>query len=138
MITNLFSESSLALLVALSPALYALTAVMSWFQPGSQPTRVISMSKVAAVMGIVMAAIAAIMVYEGRLLISQSVDYQGLGISLRLDALSILIFAMINLIALWYCGSATITSMAPSDTACLSGGWQPPLRQFSFWSFREI
>jgi NAD(P)H-quinone oxidoreductase subunit 5 len=89
----------MVMLAALAPALYALTAVVSWFQPGSQPLKVIAAGKVAASMGIVLAALSALFVYDANVLVSQSLEFQGMGISLRLDALSVLIFSMINLIA---------------------------------------
>lgn len=99
MIFHTFSEHSLVLIAALSPALYALAATFSWFQPGMQPRRVIAASKVASIAGLLLAAVSAYLVYDAQLLSSRSFDYMGLGISLRLDPLSVLVFAMINLIA---------------------------------------
>lgn len=99
MIQNLLIEHGPFLAALLSPALFAIAAMISWFQPGGRPRGVIIASKVAAVIGIIAAAACGWWVYHGQLLVSPGIDYKGMGISLRLDALSVLIFSMINLIA---------------------------------------
>lgn len=96
---KLLNDHLFVLIAVLSPVLFTLTAIVSWFQPGIKPGRVIAASKLAAVMGVLAAAGCGWFVYNEKLLLSPTLEFLGIGVSLRLDALSVLIFAMINLIA---------------------------------------
>ena len=93
------SENLLPLLVMLSPLLFVITAVVSWFQPGRQPSGVIISSMIASVSSIFLAAFCGFLVSEFGLLESKTMGLNGFGFSIRLDSLSALIFAMINLIS---------------------------------------
>ncbi len=92
------SENLIILIVVLSPVLFTLTAIASRFQPGIRPKELINISKIVSLMGIILALIGAGIVYQNGLLESSTIGYSNLGLSIRLDALSILIFTMINLI----------------------------------------
>lgn len=98
--TAALTQLNTAVLIAgAAPLLFAVGAVASWFQPGRRPLRVIAVSKAAAVAGLISAAVCAFAVFQSGPLTGASFTYAGLGFSLRLDALSVLMFAMINLIA---------------------------------------
>jgi NAD(P)H-quinone oxidoreductase subunit 5 len=85
--------------VLLSPILFTGIAILSWFMRGLRPKKLILISKISIYLGMFIALFSASMVYQFGLLESKSIDFNGLGISIRLDALSVLIFTMINLIS---------------------------------------
>lgn len=84
--------------VFLSPFLFALIAILSWFMSGIRPKKLIWVSKISIYVSILIAIFSALMVYQYGLLESKSLAIQEIGLSIRLDALSVLIFTMINLI----------------------------------------
>lgn len=98
--TEAMTQFHTAILIAgAAPLLFAVGAVASWFQPGRRPLRVIALSRAAAAAGLISASVGAFAVFQSGPLTGANFTYMGLGISLRLDALSVLMFAMINLIA---------------------------------------
>ncbi|MCA1752470.1 MAG: hypothetical protein LC670_11915 [Flavobacteriales bacterium] len=99
MMTSFTHLEAALLIAAAAPILCAVTAVASWFQPGMRPAGVIGLSKVAGIAGIASAALCAYLIIDHGPLLSEGLTYANLGFSLRLDALSVLIFSMINLIA---------------------------------------
>ncbi len=92
------SENLLALLALVSPAVFAATAVSSWFQPGARPGFVKKMSITATLISILIAAISGFLVVKFGLLQSSLLGINEFGWSLRLDALSTLMLAMIALL----------------------------------------
>lgn len=85
--------------VFLSPFLFALIAILSWFMSGIRPKKLIWVSKISIYVSILIAIFSALIVYQYGLLESKSLAIQEIGLSIRLDALSVLIFTMINLIS---------------------------------------
>jgi NAD(P)H-quinone oxidoreductase subunit 5 len=86
-------------LILLSPLFFTSIAVLSWFMKGLRPKKLIILSKFSIYLGIVIALVSCYFVYQFGLLESKSLAYNGVGISIRLDALSLLIFTMISLIS---------------------------------------
>ncbi len=91
-------ENLLTILICLSPALFAATAVLSWFNKGKRPKSVIGAAKVASIISIPISLISVFFVFQSGVFEIIAFETRGLGISLRLDPLSTVIFAMINLI----------------------------------------
>ncbi|HET8861421.1 proton-conducting transporter membrane subunit [Marivirga sp.] len=89
----------LILSVLISPLFFATVAISSWFLPGFRPYKLIVLSKISITLALIMALVSCGIVYQFGLLESKSLDYNNIGFSLRLDALSVLIFSMINLIS---------------------------------------
>lgn len=93
------SENLISLLALLSPAFFALTALVSWFQPASKPKPILLLSKVSALIGLLVAGLSGIYVAKHGLTESALLGVSGLGLSIRLDAVSVLILGMIALLA---------------------------------------
>ena len=87
------------LLVLLAPAAFALTAVSSWFQPGLRPVAVKNMSRLASLITLVVAVAGGIFLYKSGPQQAGISGFAGLGFSIRLDALSMLMLGMIALLA---------------------------------------
>jgi NAD(P)H-quinone oxidoreductase subunit 5 len=85
--------------VLLSPLLFIFIAILSWFMRGLRPKKLIIMSKISIYLGVLVALFSCAIVYQFGIWESNSIAYNGLGLSIRLDALSVLIFTMINLIS---------------------------------------
>ncbi|SMG40335.1 NAD(P)H-quinone oxidoreductase subunit 5 [Marivirga sericea] len=94
MTTDLFTIS-----VLVSPLLFVVIAILSWFIRGLRPHNLIRVSRISSYLAIIVALISVVIVYQFGLLESQSYDFNNLGFSIRLDSLSVLIFSMINLIS---------------------------------------
>ncbi|WP_162343312.1 proton-conducting transporter transmembrane domain-containing protein [Cyclobacterium salsum] len=92
------SENFLTLLATLSPAVFVATAVASWFQPGCKPKQIIAISKTATIVSILVVVLSSIYVTKQGLLESGLLGISGIGFSIRLDALSILMLGMIALL----------------------------------------
>ncbi len=92
------SEPILSLLAVLSPLLFAGAAFASRFQPGRQTRRIIQLTVAASMFSIVIAAVCGILVYSYGLLESDLLGVNGLGLSVRLDPLSVLMSGMIALL----------------------------------------
>lgn len=94
----MISQNLLALIVILSPAAFAITALVSWFQPGMRPKMVKRMCMASTVISIAIALICGILVMNQGLLQTDLIGFNNLGFSLRIDALSIMMLAMIALL----------------------------------------
>ncbi|MDN3687308.1 proton-conducting transporter transmembrane domain-containing protein [Cyclobacterium jeungdonense] len=92
------TENFLTLLATLSPAVFVATAVASWFQPGCKPKQIIAISKTATIVSILVVVLSSIYVTKHGLLESGLLGISGIGFSIRLDALSILMLGMIALL----------------------------------------
>lgn len=92
------STSLLITLALLSPFSFMLTAILSWVQPGMRPSWVKRMSLIASILAIPLAAVLAYAVYTQGIIESQLLGMAGLGLSVRLDALSALMVGMIALL----------------------------------------
>ncbi|MBL6448243.1 NADH/ubiquinone/plastoquinone (complex i) [Fulvivirga sp. 29W222] len=87
-----------AFITVLSPAIFAATALVSRFQPGIRPAIVKRMSVVSTVTSILIAIVCGIAVANNGILQTKLVGFNGLGFSLRLDALSVAMLIMIALL----------------------------------------
>jgi len=92
------NQNYLAFLALLSPAVFVLTAVISWFQPGLRPFLVKKMATASTLLGVIIAAVSGFFVFNYGLLETPLVGIEQLGLSIRLDVLSVLMLAMIALI----------------------------------------
>ena len=92
------SENIIILLVLLSPAAFIATAVASWFQSGLRPVLVKKMSLLSVVLSIAVAGLSSYFVVQYGLIESSLIGFQDIGLSIRLDALSILMLGMISLL----------------------------------------
>ncbi|HSF54261.1 MAG TPA: proton-conducting transporter membrane subunit, partial [Algoriphagus sp.] len=92
------NQNFLAFLVLLSPLVFVLTAIISWFQPGIHPKLVKKVATASTVLSILIAAISGFFVSNYGSLESPLIGFDQLGLSIRLDALSILMLMMIALI----------------------------------------
>ncbi len=90
---------SLALaFVLLLPAGYALVAIMSWFQAGIKPQRVILLSQLFSLTSLLIAGVCSFYVAKYGLLEFMLIGIEGVGLSIRLDPLSLLLLVMIVLL----------------------------------------
>ncbi len=88
----------LSLLTIASPLFFAVTALTSWFEQGLRPTLVKKMAVASTWISILVAAMSGFFVFEYGVLETTLIGIEGLGLSLRLDSVSILMFSMIALI----------------------------------------
>jgi NAD(P)H-quinone oxidoreductase subunit 5 len=93
------NQNFLALIALLSPLLFAATAICSWFQPGLRPKMVKSLGIISAAVSIIIATVSGFLVVENGLLETAFIGFKNIGLSLRLDAVSIIMFAMIALLS---------------------------------------
>jgi NAD(P)H-quinone oxidoreductase subunit 5 len=91
-------ENLLLLLLASSPLAFLLSAIASWFQPGLRPRGIIQISRIASILGIIVALVLSLFLLEQELFESPLLGYAELGVSLRLDALSGIMLVMISLL----------------------------------------
>ncbi len=92
------SLNLLALIALLSPIVFILTAIGSWFQRGIRPILVKKMASTATILSIMIAAISGFFVINYGHLETSLLGFEQLGLSLRIDALSILMLTMIALL----------------------------------------
>ncbi len=86
-------------LVLLAPLLFFITAFISRFQWGMKPRTTILFSKISALIGLVVVSTMCIYGAKYGLIESGFLGFKGLGLSIRLDPLSLLIMEMIALLA---------------------------------------
>lgn len=92
------SENLLTLIALISPFVFVATAVASWFQPGCKPKQIIAISKTATIVSVLVVVLSSVYVTKHGLLESGLLGIGGIGFSIRLDALSILMLGMIALL----------------------------------------
>ncbi|TRX58863.1 NADH/ubiquinone/plastoquinone (complex i) [Fulvivirga sp. M361] len=88
-----------AVIALISPLAFIITAIASWFQPGMRPYLIRQLVTVSSATGIITSGICGYLVVQNGLLETPFIGFYELGFSLRLDALSVLMFTMIALIA---------------------------------------
>ena len=91
-------QNFITIIALFSPAIFAVTALISWFQPGSRPLIVKRMGIISAIISIVIAGICGSLVISYGILQTNMIGLQGLGLSLRLDPISVLMLTMIALL----------------------------------------
>lgn len=85
--------------ILLSPIAFALTAGVSWFQPGLRPRLVKRLAVASTVMAMIIAVTGSIGVVQNGLIQSGFIGFNHLGLSIRLDSVSMIMFSMIAIIA---------------------------------------
>jgi len=93
------SNSPLSLLVLAAPLAAALVALVAWRRPGRHPVAVARTGIVGTAVGLVAATGAAIALAASGPVTSPTLGVDGLGLSLRLDAVSVTVFTMVAILA---------------------------------------
>jgi NAD(P)H-quinone oxidoreductase subunit 5 len=94
------NQTLLSVIALTSPVVFLATALFSWFERGLRPSRVKRMAVASTWISIITAAISGFFVFNYGMLETALIGARGLGISLRLDSISILMFSMIAIIGL--------------------------------------
>jgi len=89
----------LSVVVLVAPTSFVFAALTALLRPGPRPRLVERATLGAAVLGVGVALIAAILTIQNGLLLSPTLGIGGLGLSIRLDPLSVTMLAMIALLA---------------------------------------
>jgi NAD(P)H-quinone oxidoreductase subunit 5 len=92
------NQTLIILLSSFSILLFVGTAIISWFQPGLRPELVKKAGLTSAFISIILAAICGFLVTQYGLIETATLGINGLGISLRLDSVSMLMSGMISLL----------------------------------------
>ncbi|HBF20349.1 MAG TPA: NADH/ubiquinone/plastoquinone (complex i), partial [Cryomorphaceae bacterium] len=92
------TENLLSLIVLVSPLAFIATAIASWFQPGKFPHLVKKLSMASASLTLLIATYSGFLVYKYGLLQSGLLGFEKIGLAIRIDPLSILMFGMIALL----------------------------------------
>ena len=92
--------SLLALIALVAPLAFGLAALVARWQPGPHPRLVERLSMAAAGVGLAAAAACAVLVAMRGTLLSPTLGGQGIGLSIRLDPLSVVMLCMIALLAI--------------------------------------
>jgi NAD(P)H-quinone oxidoreductase subunit 5 len=93
------TTDNLTLLVLAAPIAMALVTLAAIREPGPRPRRVERLSVGAAAFGMLVAAVAAVLTLTQGQMQSGTLGWQGIGLSIRLDALSVIMFSMIALLS---------------------------------------
>ena len=93
------TQNILVLLVLFSPLIFVLTAFSSWFQPGKRPLFIKKLSVSASLISLAIAAFGTVALLQYGEMETPTYGINGLGFSLRLDSLSLLMFSMIALLS---------------------------------------
>jgi len=92
------SETLIILTVVLSPLVFIATAIASWFQPGFRPKQIMLWSKTSTIISLIIAAVSCFYVFRYGLVESGLIGIKGLGLSLRLDSIAVIMLGMIALL----------------------------------------
>lgn len=95
----MMNQQLIALLALISPAVFIATAIVSWFQPGIRPFLVKKLATASSIISILIAAFSGFFVINYGLIETQLLGIREIGLSIRLDALSTIMFMMIALIS---------------------------------------
>lgn len=91
------NHNLLSFITLISPVVFVLTAIVSWFQPGIRPIFLKKLATVASILSISIAALSGFFVANYSLLETPMTGLAAWGFTIRLDVLSVL---MLNMIAL--------------------------------------
>lgn len=86
-------------IVCLAPLLFILTAIYSHFQPGIRPKAVKALASFSALVSIATSIWMGVNFYTQGFMESQLIGFEGIGFSIRLDLVSIIMFSMIALLS---------------------------------------
>ncbi len=93
------TEHLLASIALLSPLAFILTALISWFQPGIRPNLVKKLGVISATISITIAIVCSVFVVKYSFLETAFFGIANIGLSLRLDSISVIMFSMIALLS---------------------------------------
>ena len=132
------TENLLSLIVLVSPLAFIATAIASWFQPGKFPHLVKKLSMTSASLTLLIATYSGFLVYKYGLLQSGLLGFEKIGLAIRIDPLSILMFGMIALLG--YVVLKFSLNYLDGDPRQVrsSVALPPPLPQYSCWCFLLI
>lgn len=88
----------LLFLILLAPAIFIVTAILSFFQEGIRPTSIKKMAKASTLISLFSASISVYLAVNNGLVESSLLGINNFGLSIRIDALSSLMFTMIAII----------------------------------------
>lgn len=88
-----------ALLALLSPTVFLITGIISWFLPGMRPKFLKTTAMSAAVINLFISGACCVLVFQLGLLESPLLGIHELGFSIRLDTISVLMLSMIALLS---------------------------------------
>ena len=86
-------------IILLAPTLLALTSIVSLFQKGQRPQRVILLAKLSSIVGIAVAVFATILWLNNGPMLLDFIGSNRLGLGLRLDGVSVSMFFMIAILS---------------------------------------
>ena len=89
----------ITLLALLSPTAFVVVAIFSWLQPGLRPQLVKNISVIATLISLTTALVCGVFVAQYTLLESSFIGFNNIGLSIRLDAVSVLMLSMISILA---------------------------------------
>lgn len=92
------NQDLLAFIVVLSPVVFAITALFSWFQPGFRPVMLKRLGTISTTVSILISIICSILVIRYGYLQTELLGINRFGFSLRLDALTVIMLLMISLL----------------------------------------
>lgn len=100
MLSNIFTmtDNTISLIALLPTAAYTFTALASWFQSGSRPKLIKRLGLLSAVAGIIIVCFSSFFVMEQGLLQSGLLGINGMGLSVRLDSVSMIMSGLIALL----------------------------------------
>ena len=101
LISKIMEQGNVISLIGLvSPALFVVTALLSWFYPRQKAVVVKKSAGLASVVALVTAAIASVAVILNGNILTRFWEYAGLGFSVRFDSVSLIMFSMIALLSI--------------------------------------
>lgn len=93
------TEHLLASLALLSPLAFIATALVSYFQPGIRPQLVKKLGVISSIISIVIAIVCCVFVAKYTFLETSFIGLSDIGLSLRIDSVSVIMFSMIALLS---------------------------------------
>ncbi|WP_226389175.1 proton-conducting transporter transmembrane domain-containing protein [Penaeicola halotolerans] len=93
------SEDVLVFIGLSAPISFLLVALYSWFEPGIKPLKTIFFAQIASIISMLAALICAFGVYQYGYFTSETLGINELGLSIRFDALSVLMMNMIAILS---------------------------------------
>jgi len=93
------SDNLISAIALLSPIVFILTSAVSWLQPGIKPKHVIFLSRASATLSLLIAGICSFYAIKLGLIESAFLGIAGMGLSIRLDSVSLIMLGMISLLS---------------------------------------
>lgn len=93
------NSTSILLIVLLAPFAFILTALYSWIEPGKNPSKLKKIGLYSSIISLLSAVAAASGILNQELIESALLGMNDLGLSIRLDSISVMMFGMIAILA---------------------------------------